>query len=153
MATTVAAATLNVTINETITLNDVARNSTVTTSIATIGEISNRIMSIDSDTNGTDIVDIGASTLAGAGSYPKGTLKYLRITNLDDTNFVIIQFTDESSHYWELKLEAGKTLMLGDVASIDDQADIDNFSATAITKIIGKADTADVDIELYIGST
>ena len=153
MATTVTAATLNVTINETITLNDVARNSSVNTEIASIGEVSNRIMSIDSDTNGTNIIDIGASTLAGAGSYPKGTLKYFRITNLDDTNFVVIQFTDESSHYWELKLEAGKTLMLGDVASIDDQADIDNFSATAITKIIGKADTADVDIEIYIGST
>ena len=153
MSSTVTAATLTVSISESITLNSVARGSNTTVSIASIGEISNRIMSIDSDTNGTNIIDIGASTLAGAGSYPKGTLKYLRITNLDDTNFVIIQFTDESSHYWELKLEAGKTLMLGDVASIDDQADIDNFSATAITKIIGKADTADVDIELYIGST
>jgi hypothetical protein len=153
MATTVTAATLSVNVTESITLNGVQKDSNVTTSIASIGEISNRIMSIDSDTNGTNIIDIGASTLAGAGSYPKGTLKYLRITNLDDTNFVIIQFTDESSHYWELKLEAGKTLMLGDVASIDDEADIDNFSATAITKIIGKADTADVDIELYIGST
>ena len=153
MATSVTAATLNVIVTESITLNGVVKDSRVTTSIASIGEVSNRIMSIDSDTNGTDIVAIGASTLAGAGSYPKGTLKYLRITNLDDTNFIIIQFTDESAHYWELKLEAGKTLMLGDVASIDDQADIDNFSATAITKIIGKADTADCDIELYIGST
>ena len=153
MATTVTAATLTVSVSEAITLNGVIKDSKAVTSIASIGEVSNRIMSIDSDTNGTDIVAIGASTLAGAGSYPKGTLKYLRITNLDDTNFIIIQFTDESSHYWELKLEAGKTLMLGDVASIDDQADIDNFSATAITKIIGKADTADCDIELYIAST
>ena len=152
MASTVTAATLTVEVNELITLNGVNKNSTVTTSIASIGEVSNRIMSIESDTNGTEIINI-ASTLAGAGTYPKGTLKYLRITNLDDTNFIIIQFTDGSSHYWEIKLEAGKTLMLGDVASIDDQADIDNFSATAITKIIGKADTADVDIELYIGST
>ena len=152
MASTVTAATLNVTVVESITLNGVNKDTTVTTSIASIGEVSNRIMSIDSDTNGTEIIGI-ASTLAGAGTYPKGTLKYLRITNLDDTNFIIIQFTDESSHYWELKLEAGKTLMLGDLANVDDQADIDNFSATALTKIIGKADTADCDIELYIGST
>ena len=152
MATTETAATLSVSVSESITLNGVQKDSNVITSIASIGEVSNRIMSIESDTNGTEIINI-ASTLAGAGTYPKGTLKYLRITNLDDTNFVVIQIPDESSHYSELKLEAGKTLMLGDVASIDDQADIDNFSATAITKIIGKADTADVDIELYIGST
>ena len=152
MASTVTAATLTVEVNELITLNGVNKNSTVTTSIASIGEVSNRIMSIESATNGTVIMGV-SSTLAGAGTYPKGQLKYLRITNLDDTNFIIIQFTDESSHYWELKLEAGKTLMIGDVANVDDQADIDNFSATAITKIIGKADTADCDIELYIAST
>ena len=152
MASTVTAATLTVEVNESIILNGVNKNSTVTTSIASIGEISNRIMSIESDSNGTVIMAVSA-TLAGAGTYPKGQLKYLRITNLDDENFIIIQFTDESSHYWELKLEAGKTLMIGDVANVDNQADINNFSASAITKIIGKADTADCDIELYIGST
>ena len=152
MASSVTATTLTVNISESISLNGVARGSYTTTSIASIGEVSNRIMSIESATNGTVIMGV-SSTLAGAGTYPKGQLKYLRITNLDDTNFIIIQFTDESSHYWELKLEAGKTLMIGDVANVDDQADIDNFSATAITKIIGKADTADCDIELYIAST
>tara|TARA_R100001530_G_scaffold102824_2_gene71539 strand:+ start:179 stop:637 length:459 start_codon:yes stop_codon:yes gene_type:complete len=152
MATTVTASTLSVSVTESITLNSVVRNSKATTTIASIGEISNRIMSIESDTNGTVIMGV-SSTLAGAGTYPKGELKYLRITNLDDTNFIIIQFTDESAHYWELKLEAGKTLMIGDVANIDDEADIDNFNATAISKIIGKADTADCDIELYIAST
>ena len=42
--------------------------------------------------------------------------------------------------------------MFGDVSSVDDQADIDNFSASTITKVIAKADTADVDIEVYIAS-
>ena len=152
MASSVTATTLTVNISESISLNGVARGSYTTTSIASIGEISNRIMSITNATNGTEIMGVAAS-LVGAGSYPKGTLKYLRITNLDDTNFVIIQFTDESAHYWEIKLEAGKSLMLGDVANIDAHADIDSFSATALTKIIGLADTAACDIELYIAST
>ena len=151
MATTVTAATLSVTVTESITLNSVVRNSKATTTIASIGEISNRIMSITNATNGTDIVDI--STAASAGTYSKTALKYMRITNLDDTNFVVIQFTDSSSHYWELKLEAGKSLVIGDTSSIDDQADIDNFSASAIAKVIGKANTAAVDIEIYISST
>ena len=151
MASSVTAATLTVTISESISLNSVARGSNTTVSIASIGEISNRIMSITNATNGTEIVSI--STVAGVGTYDKTAVKYLRITNLDDTNFIILQFTDTSSHHWELKLEAGKTIMLGDTSSIDDQADIDNFSASAIAKIIGKADTAACDIEIYIAST
>ena len=151
MASSVTAATLTVSISESITLNSVARGSNTTVSIASIGEISNRIMSITNATNGTEIVSI--STVAGVGTYDKTAVKYLRITNLDDTNFIILQFTDTSTHHWELKLEAGKTIILGDTSSIDDQADIDNFSASAIAKIIGKADTAACDIEIYIAST
>jgi len=151
MATIVTAATLTVEVAESITLNGVSRNSSTTASISSIGEISNRIMSITNSTNGTDIVNIG--TGSGAGTFDKTAVKYLRFTNLDDTNFVTIQFTDESTHHWELKLDAGKSLIIGDTSSIDDQADIDNFSATAITKIIGKADTAAVDLEVYIAST
>ena len=55
MATTITASTLTVEVTETITLNGVARNSAVTTTIASIGEISNRIMRVESDTNGTGI--------------------------------------------------------------------------------------------------
>ena len=151
MATTITAATLTVEISETITLNGVARNSATSMTIASIGEIHNRIMRVESSTNGTGIFDVAASN-PGAGSFVRGNFEYCRITNLDDTNFIVIQFTDESSHYWELVLEAGKTLMFGDVSSVDDQADIDNFSASTITKVIAKADTADVDIEVYIAS-
>ena len=151
MATTVTAATLTVTIKESISLNNVDRNSLSTATISSIGEVSNRIMSISHATNGTEIISV--STAAGVGTYDKTAVKYLRITNLDDTNYIILQMTDSSSHHWELKLESGKSLVIGDTSSIDDQADIDNFSATAITKIIGKADTAACDIEIYIAST
>ena len=151
MATTVTAASLSVAITESITLNGVDRGSTTTATIASIGEVSSRIMSITNAENGTEIISI--STAAGVGTYDKTAVKYLRITNLDDTNFIVLQFTDSSSHHWELKLEAGKTIMLGDTSSIDDQADIDNFSASAIAKVIGKANSAAVDIEIYIAST
>jgi hypothetical protein len=151
MATTVTAATLTVEVAESITLNGVSRNSSTTASISSIGEISHSIMSITHSPHGTDIVNIGSGS--GAGTFDKTAVKYLRFTNLDDTNFVTIQFTDEATHHWELKLEAGKSLVIGDTSSIDDQADIDNFSATAITKIIGIGVGAAVDLEVYIAST
>ena len=156
MATTVSATSLTVAITETISLNGVDRGSGTTATIASIGEVSSRIMSISHATNGTEIIAI--STAKGIGTYDKTAVKYLRITNLDDTNFIILMFTDgdgagTGSHAWELKLEAGKSLILGDTSSIDNVPDIDSFSASAIAKILGKADTAAVDIEIFIAST
>ena len=151
MATTISATNLSVTITEAITLGGVNRGSTTTSTIGSIGEVSNRIMSITNSTNGTELIAI--STASGIGTYNKAAVKYMRLTNLDDTNYVLIQFTDSSSHHWEIKLEAGKSIIIGDTANIDDQADIDNFSATALAKVIAKADTAAVDLEIYIAST
>ena len=98
MATTLTTSTLTVNITETITLNGVSRNSAVTTEIASIAEIFNRIMTVDASTNGTGIFDV-AATLPGPGTFSRADFEYCRITNLDDTNFIIFQFTDESSHY------------------------------------------------------
>ena len=151
MATTIAAATLTVDITETITLGGVNKGSSTSIDIASIGEIDNRLMSITNSTNGTVI--FGVATAASGIAHAKAGVKYVRITNLDDTNYIILQLTEESSHHWELKLEAGKSFVFGDVTSFDDQADIDNFSATTITKVIGLANTAACDIELYIAST
>ena len=155
MATTLTTSTLTVEVSETITLNGVARNSAITTSLASIAEVYNRILTVDASSGGTGLFDI-AATLPGPGTFSRATFEYCRITNLDDTNFIVIQWTNvggDNDLFWELILEAGKSFMFGDVSSFDDQADIDNFSATALTKIIAKADTADCDIELYIGST
>lgn len=151
MATTIAAATLTVDITETITLGGVNKGSSASVDIGSIGEIDNRIMSVTDSSGGTAI--FGVDTAASGLAHAKANVKYVRITNLDTSNYLILQLTDEVSHYWELKLEAGKSFVFGDVTSFDDQADIDNFAAAVIKKVIGKANSAACDIELYIAST
>ena len=42
---------------------------------------------------------------------------------------------------------------LGDLSSVDANNDIDSVSFVAISTILAKADTAAVDVELYIAST
>ena len=68
-------------------------------------------------------------------------------------------FTDgdgagSGGHNWQLKLEAGKSLLLGELSSVDSVSDIDSSVASlvAIAKILAKADTAAVDVELYVAS-
>ena len=162
MATTVTASTLSVTVSERITLNGVSRNGSTTLSVGSIKEISNRIIEVSNSTNGTDLVAVAASAGAvGPGKYDKTAVKYIRITNLDDTNFITLMFSDgdgtsgggAGSHNWELKLEAGKSILLGDLSSVDANNDIDSVSFVAISTILAKADTAAVDVELYIAST
>ena len=56
MASTVTAATLTVTISESITLNGVSRDSSSTASITSIRDISNRIIEVTNATNGTQLL-------------------------------------------------------------------------------------------------
>ena len=160
MASTVSASTLSVTVSEKITLNGVSRNGSTTLSVGSIREISSRIINVTNSSGGTTLVSVAASAaLVGPGKYDKTSVKYLRITNLDDTNFITVMFTDgdgagSGSHNWQLKLEAGKSLLLGDLSSVDSVSDIDSSVASlvAIAKILAKADTAAVDVELYVAS-
>ena len=164
MASTVSASTLSVTVSEKITLNGVSRNGSTTLSVGSIREISSRIINVTNSSGGTTLVSVAASAaLVGPGKYDKTAVKYLRITNLDDTNFITVMFTDgdgagSGSHNWQLKLEAGKSVLLGDLSSIDAHNDIDDGAAVVVSgqtlnNILALANTAAVDVELYIAST
>ena len=154
MATTVTASTLSVTVSEKITLNGVSRNGSTTLSVGSIKEISNRIIEVTNSSGGTELVEFADTPGAvGPGKYDKGAVKYLRLTNLDDTNFITVQSTDESAHHWEQKLIAGKSILFGNPSAVDAHADIESTSFVKILKIIAQADTAAVDVELYIAST
>jgi hypothetical protein len=158
MASKVVASDLKIAIRETISLNGAERGSYITKTISSIGEIDRRIMSITDNTHGTNILDI--STTAGAGQHAKGKVKYLRITNLDTQYYVTIMFTNgdgqgSGDHFWQIKLDAGKSVVLGDVENIDAASDIDSVSFTSIARILGKAQASsdEVDIEVFIAAT
>ena len=158
MATTVTAATLSIRITESITLNGVARNGGTTLSIESVKTISNRIIEVTNAEHGTELITI--STTAGPGQYDKTAVKYMRMTNLDDTNFVTIMFATGdgdggAGKSWTVKLEAGKSYVVGDLSLINDDDDIDDYAtgATNVARIVALADTAAVDVELYIAST
>jgi hypothetical protein len=49
-----------------------------------------------------------------AGSFVKSDVKYIRITNLDQTNYGLIYLVNTNEESVIFKLEAGKSLMFGD---------------------------------------
>ena len=87
MATTVTAATLTQTITESITLNGTTYDQVVTHSIASVGNVSKRIHTIPANTTTT------LATFASTGNgvnYDVEDIKYIRVTNLDDTNILVL---------------------------------------------------------------
>tara|TARA_Y100001937_G_C7136752_1_gene340410 strand:- start:21227 stop:21694 length:468 start_codon:yes stop_codon:yes gene_type:complete len=113
MASTVKAATLTTTITEQLTLNGHTYGNTITCSIASQGEVVQRIMNIPATE--TSVLDLGSST-DGLGTVVGDSLAYFRITNLDDTNHVFINVGVDQSGSTDgqvtFKLGAKKSLLL-----------------------------------------
>ena len=151
MASTISAATLTVTHTEALTLNGVDRGVTNTLSIASVNEVDHRIMTIPTSALFT-LVGMGAS-VAG-GTFVASGVKYIRVTNKDDTNFVnlALEASGDAAYF---KLKAGETFLL-----YSDDLDANNaviahgsISFGDITSVKAKADTATVDLEVFVAST
>ena len=104
MATTVEKSKLTVRIIEELTLNGSKRGNTVKKVISSVDEVSERI--ITALTTGTDLLNLGDA--AGAGTFVRDNVKYIRLTNLDDTNYVRLALSTSSDPVTALhvKLEA-----------------------------------------------
>ena len=97
MASTVSKTTFTSKIIESITINGQQQQVFTVLSIPEVTDYSHRIMSVSTGTS--SIMTLGASD--AAGRIDKTRFKYLRITNLDDSNNVrlTIQLTTASDTY------------------------------------------------------
>ena len=87
MATTVTTATLSVSVTEEITLNGTTYDQTVTKSITGVGNVSKRIHTIPASTTTT----LATFSATGNGAnFDVEEIKYIRVTNLHDTNELLI---------------------------------------------------------------
>ena len=113
MATTVTAADLNVTITESITLNGVVYGNTKTTTITTNTKAEQRIMSIagkgGSGDTYTTIVGFGSED--SASDVRSADFKYVRITNLDNTNTLNLRLSNGTDFVY-MPVEAGDSIVL-----------------------------------------
>ena len=158
MATTISNATLTVTLTESITLNGAQQGATNTKTFADIDEISKRILSI---TTAESTIATFSGAVASAGHYNDSTVKYMRFTNLDDTNFITLTFTNEDSDEVAIKLDAGQTFIwngdnstgLEDTFNATQDADAASDTAFgSLTNIQADAEASTVQIEMFVAS-
>ena len=108
MASTITAATMTVKIIETISLNGKDQGSTNTQTIASINEISKRILTI---TTAESVIATFSSAVASAGHFVAANVRYMRFTNKDDTNFITLTFRNQDNDEVAIKLDAGQSFV------------------------------------------
>ena len=158
MASTVKSAPLKVTINEEIVLNGANYKSSLVMSIPYIAEVSKRIVGIT--TTEAQILAFGAAV--ANGTFITANVRYIRITNLDDTNHAVITLVNSESDEAAFKLDYGQSLIInGDLSG--GAASLFVASSTAIsnpesnlanlTAINAIADSSDIDLEVFVACT
>lgn len=163
------ATSLTVTLQESIVYPNGNRdNITNTIQVTGVNQILRRIDTISSFNSGSGVeilrfVDSEAEQTAG--SFVRDEVKYIRITNLDKTNFVQIFLIEENGYNGEsvsFNIFPGKSMLFSDVnfdaSQVGDYVlegiwDQDYYSLPSkMTVIKAKADTSNVQIEYLVAS-
>jgi len=154
MASTLSSATMTVRVVESIKLNGTEQGAINTKTISSINEISKRIVTIT--TTEATIATFGIA--ASQGTYIAANVRYIRFTNKDDTNFIMLTFKDEDNTEFRVKVDAGQSFIYnGDNAG--GLVDTMKSNGTALSSgladlydITADADTASCDLEMFIAS-
>jgi hypothetical protein len=144
-------ATLTVTIREDLNLNGRERGSEITHEISSITETYHRIMDV---LHTADMVLLEMDPTPGnteGQKFHDDDVKYVRITNLDGSNFVILSVIDSGAHEYAVKLEAGDTYILNNKVTEANAAGDSSVGASlgAITSISAQANTATCQVEVF----
>ena len=159
-------ATLTVTINERLLLNNNDYSSNNKLSVTGVSEVVKRIVNIGTDEIG--LLGFGTayntelSKTYVAGQFDDDDVRYIRVTNLDDTTSVTLSLqsdageddsaADESA---SLLLEAGKSFMMG---TPNDGIGISDANSNLVTDLVDLESLViftgsdAIDVEIFVAS-
>jgi hypothetical protein len=153
MASTITSATLTVTIQESITLGGTQFGGTRQLEISGINEAYKRIVKcVNSQT--TTIATFSGNAFASDNAIDTEDAKYIRVTNLDDTNSVELAIVGAATLY-QVRLGAGESHILGApddimLAEADTSPSFGTMSDIASIKVNPASN--DVDVEILVAS-
>lgn len=97
MASIVSPTTFKVTIREEQTIKGISSVNEVEYSIPSVKQVDRRLVTCPQTTS-VDLFDID-NTLPGAGQFVSSSLKYVRVSNLDDTNPIALTFSGSEGSF------------------------------------------------------
>jgi len=151
MATTITAATLTVTLTESLSLGGNNFGGSKELTIASVTEAYKRIVRcINSQT--TTIATFNGNAFGAANAIDLEDAKYIRVTNLDDTNAVEVAVVGAATLY-QVRLSAGESHILGapDDLMLAEADTSPSFGTMAdIASIQVNPAGNDVDVEIFV---
>lgn len=150
MATTVSAATLNIFIQEEITLNGVKQGAKVQHTIPQVKQVDERVLTVP--THEVNVLLLSSS--AGAGTYATQNFKYARLTNLDDTNFLRVTLLSGSAgSVLTQKLPPKRSMIFTSTSISGSSAGVSFDAFSDFTTVKAKADSSAVDLGIFVATT
>ena len=153
MASTITNATLTVTVTEQLSLGGTEYGGTKTLEIAGINEVFKRIVKcVASQT--TTVATFNGNAFASDNAIDLEDAKYIRVTNLDDTNPVELAIVGAATLY-QVRLAAGESHILGapDDLMLAEADTSPSFGTMAdIASIQVNPASNDVDVEILVAS-
>ena len=160
MATTITAATMTVRITESISLNGSAQGAVNSFTVDSINEVFKRIVTCPASQD-TTVATFQTATNTADNAIDLEDVRYIRLTNLDDTNSVNLSLQvaggeDGSANMsTTLLIEAGKSFVMG---SPHDGIALSDANATIVTALtdlesllVDPSGNA-VDVEVFVAS-
>ena len=159
-------ATLTVSIKEAITLNNIDYGSERSLDISSVNEVVKRVVTASTTECGL-IGFLSALSSVGvtankvgyvAGMFDDGDVRYIRITNLDSSNHIMLTFRDEDNTEFRMKVDAGHSFIYpGDNSGgVKDTMHAGGSALTVslndLVDITADADTDSCDVEVFVGS-
>lgn len=160
-------ANLLVTIQESITLPN--RNKEVLSNTKTITDVNQTLRRIDTipttfSGSGVEILRfVDSEQEQTGGAFVKNSVKYIRVTNLDATNYGLIYLIDTNEESVIFKLDPGKSLMFGNAdfnaTNVNDYVvegvwDEDYYSSFVyFNSIKAKAISSSIQLEYFVASS
>jgi hypothetical protein len=154
MASTLITSNLKVKIIESINLNGQNQGASNTLTIPSVATISKRIV----DVPASEVEIIAMSTAVASGTFIESDVRYIRITNLDDTNHVTLTFKDEDATEFAVKLDKGQSFIYnadlsgGVVDTMHAGGSALTVSLNDLVNVTALADTAACDLEVFVAS-
>lgn len=149
MASTISNATLKVVLNESVTLNGKEYGSRVSYDVSGVNEVSQRIFTVPT----SQITIMNLATTVGAGTFLPSAVKYCRVSNLDDENYVRLTFQSGSANQFDVKLDPNRTFVFtnGKISGSNSGGTFDAY--VDFTSLKAVANSESVDIELFVASS
>jgi hypothetical protein len=149
MPSSITPATLTATITEDVILNGEHIKSSNTLTF-TAAQVDKRIMTLP---QGVEVPIVSFGSQVGAGTFVRGILQYLRITNKDTVNYARIRVMKTGQATFDVQVDAGKSFMMGNTDLNVSETAVGFATYVQADTILGEAYVGDIDIEYLVAST